>query len=167
MVKVSVVIQTYNRADYLLIAITSVLSQTTCDVEVIVIDDGSTDATQDVVRAIQDPRVHYIRKEHAGTSAALNFGWRVAQGEFIGIVGSDDAWLPNLLEELLPRLESAPNVAVAYARAQWMDASGNLLPQMLGAPEKFPGQTLKSLLYGDFVNPIAVVIRRACLEAVG
>src|SRR5581483_11420484 len=165
MVKVSVVIPTYNRADYLPAAVSSVLAQTCRDIEVIIVDDGSTDATQDIVCAIQDTRVRYVQKEHAGVSAALNWGWHVARGEFIGIVGSDDVWLPNLLEELLPRLESDPNIGVAYARAQRIDAHGNLLPQMLGAREKFAGYTLKSLLYGDFVNPIAVVIRRKCLEA--
>jgi GT2 family glycosyltransferase len=83
------------------------------------------------------------------------------------MLGSDDVWLPELLETLTPVLDANPALGLVYARAQGMDAQGNPLPQILGAPEKFPGETLKSLLYGDCVCGIACVFRRTCLERAG
>lgn len=163
--QVSVVIPTYNRARYIGQAVSSVLNQTWRDVEVIVVDDGSTDETAEVLAA--DSRVRYLYQAHRGVAAALNCGWRVAQGEYIGIIGSDDVWRPTLLEELVPLLAREPNVGLAYARAQGIDEHGRPLTPIQGAPEKFPGRTLASLLYGDFVCPIAVLLRRSCLERVG
>ncbi len=165
--KVSVLIPTYNRAAYLPEAINSALNQTFRDLEVVIVDDGSTDGTGELVRGIHDPRLRYIYQENRGVSAALNTAWRAARGEYLARLDSDDVWLPNLLTELVPALDEDQGLGVIYARAQWMDAQGHTLPQLLGEPEKFPGETLKSLLYSDCVCPIAVVIRRACLEHIG
>ncbi len=165
--RVSVLIPTFNRAEYLLTAVNSALEQTFSDIEVIIVDDGSTDNTAQIVRGIKDPRVRYIHQENSGVSAALNTAWRAAGGEYLARLDSDDMWLPTLLDRLMPALDSDPGLGLIYARAQWMDAHGRLLPQVLGAPEKFPGQTLKSLLYGDYVTPMAVVFRKECVESVG
>lgn len=167
MVVVSVVMPTFNRAEYILEAVHSVLAQTFPALELVIVDDGSTDATPEIIRSVTDSRIRYLRQDHRGVSTALNTGWRAAQGEFIGRLDSDDRWLPELLATLVPRLQTGSNVALAYGRAQWIDAQGNLLPNISGTNEKFPGQTLKSLLYGDFVTPMAVVINKKCLERVG
>lgn len=164
---VSVVIPTFNRARYLGEAIQSVLLQSYRELQVIVVDDGSTDDTGAVVRTISDPRVRYIYQENRGVAAALNTGWRAARGAVIGRLDSDDAWLPELLAALVPYLEGDPSLGVVYARARGMDEHGRPLSQLIGAPEKFPGATLKSLLYSDFVAPTAVIYRRACIEQIG
>ncbi len=163
---VSVVIPTYNRADFILESVTSVLDQTFQDFEVVVVDDGSSDNTPALIRSVADSRIRYLYQVNKGVAAALNMGWRAARGDYIGRLDSDDRWHPDLLMRLVPTLESNPAIGLAYARAQWMDQKGRRLPQMLGAPEKFPNQTLKSLLYGDFVCPVAVIFRRACIEQV-
>ncbi len=165
--RVSVLIPTYNRAQYIAGAIRSVLSQTFSDLEVIVVDDGSTDATADIVRGIADPRVRYLYQPHRGVSAALNTAWRAARAPYLAEVGSDDVMLPDQLQVLAPLLDGDPAAALAYARAQAMDVNGNPLPQILGAPEKFPGESLKSILYGDCICGIACVYRRACIERAG
>jgi glycosyltransferase involved in cell wall biosynthesis len=165
--KVSVVIPTYNRAAFLPEAIDIVLKQTYENLELIVVDDGSTDNTAVIIRGIPDPRVRYIYQDNRGVAAALNAGCRAACGEYIGRVDSDDIWLPTLLQELVPVLDAEPTIGLIYARAQWMDVRGKPLPQILGAPEKFPGESLKSLLYGDCVCPIAVVFRAECIARVG
>jgi len=133
-------------------------------VELIFVDDGSTDNTAEVVRAISDKRVRYLRQENRGVAAALNTAWRAARGEYLALLGSDDVWLPRLLETLLPVLEADARICLIYARAQGMDANGRPLSQILGAPEKFPGETLKSLLYGDCVCGLAAVFRRGAVE---
>jgi glycosyltransferase involved in cell wall biosynthesis len=167
MPRVSVLIPTFNRARYLPEAVSSVLNQTYRDLEVVIVDDGSTDNTAEVVRAFGDPRVRYLCQENRGTSAALNTAWRAARGEHIARLDSDDAWLPNFLAALVPALEADAELGVIYARAQAMDAQGKPLAQIMGAAPRFPGKMLKSLLYADCVCPIAVVLRAACLARVG
>lgn len=165
--KVSVVIPTYNRSAYLAEAIASVLAQTFQDFEIVIVDDGSTDDTAQMVKALAEPRIRYLEQDHRGVSAALNIGWRAARGDFIARLDSDDLWLPTLLQELVTRLEEDKTRGAAYARARGMNAQGELLTQLVGTSERFPGETLKSLVYGDFVSPMAVVIRRSALDEVG
>lgn len=104
---VSVVIPTYNRAELCGAAVRSVLSQTYGRLEVIVVDDGSTDDTEATVRRYGDP-VRYVRQHRSGVAAARNRGMDLADGEFIGFLDSDDTWLPWKIEaqvEILRRLD--------------------------------------------------------------
>ncbi len=165
--KVSVLMPAYNRANYIGQAIQSVLDQTYSDLELIVVDDGSTDNTAEVVQRFTDPRVCYIYQQNKGVSGALNTAFQASHGCYIALLGSDDALFPDMLMETLPLLEANPDVGLVYARAQAMDSEGRLLPQVLGAPEKYPGQTFKSLLYGDCVCGITAVFRRECAERAG
>lgn len=103
---VSVVVPTYNRADTLERAVRSVLAQTFTDLEVVVVDDGSTDATKEVVRGLDDPRVRYLHQENAGRCAARNRGAAVARGHWLSFLDSDDAALPDWLESLVAAAES-------------------------------------------------------------
>lgn len=99
---VSVVIPTYNRAALLQRAIRSVLAQTVHDFELLIIDDGSYDNTEEIVRGFADARVHYRKIEiNGGGSAARNVGIRAARGEYLSLLDSDDEWLPEFLENLL------------------------------------------------------------------
>jgi len=103
---VSVIIPTYNRAHLVGRAIRSVLNQTYQDFEIIVVDDGSTDNTEEVVKSFNDPRIRYIRHEkNRGGSAARNTGIRVARGEYIAFLDSDDEWLPMHISRKLAVME--------------------------------------------------------------
>jgi glycosyltransferase involved in cell wall biosynthesis len=94
--KVSVIIPTYNRAKLITKTIDSVLAQTYTDYEIIVIDDGSTDDTLQVLQSYKD-KIRYIYQENAGVSAARNCGIEAAQGKWVAFLDSDDQWLPNKL----------------------------------------------------------------------
>jgi glycosyltransferase involved in cell wall biosynthesis len=97
---VSVVIPTYNRAHLVSRAIQSVLDQTYRDFELIIVDDGSTDNTEEVVRAFHDARIIYLKQpSNRGVSAARNAGIKAAQGNYIAFQDSDDEWLPQKLEK--------------------------------------------------------------------
>lgn len=100
MPKVSVIIPTYNRARYVSEAIDSVLAQTFSDYEIIVVDDGSTDNTRDVIHAyeMQKVNIRYVTQANSGPGAARNNGLRTAEGDWIAFLDSDDIWHPQKLE---------------------------------------------------------------------
>jgi len=141
---VSVILPTHNRSEMLKRAINSILSQTWKDFELIIISDGSTDNTEDVVLSFQDSRIHLLQHEIArGASAARNAGLRVANGKFIAFLDDDDEWTQDKLEVQVPILEKTSNkVGLVYA---WMEyikndivvnerkptITGNIFPEML------------------------------------
>ena len=103
--RVSVIIPTYNRADTLGRAVDSTLAQTIDDIEVLVVDDGGSDGTQELVEAIADPRVRYLAHDtNRGVSAARNTGLTAARGEYVAFLDSDDEWVPRKLDRQLSAL---------------------------------------------------------------
>ncbi len=165
--RVSILIPTHNRADYLSTALDSAFHQTFSELEIIVVDDGSTDNTAEVLCKYTDSRLQLIRQKNHGVSAALNTAWRAAHGEFVAMLGSDDEMLPQQVETLLNRIEREPSFGMIYGRAQAMDAHGNSLPQLYGTPLKFPNDSLSSILYANCVCTIAALTRRALIEQAG
>jgi glycosyltransferase involved in cell wall biosynthesis len=101
----SVVIPLYNRRDVIQATLQSVLAQTEQDFEIIVVDDGSTDNPAEVIQALHDPRIKYLRQENKGASAARNTGIKAAQGHFIAFLDSDDVFLPHHLAQAKPHLQ--------------------------------------------------------------
>ena len=96
---VSIVIPTFNREKTIVRAVNSVLRQTYCDIEVIVVDDGSQDKTRMLLDEIQDPRIRYIYQRNSGACAARNKGIKLAQGDYIAFQDSDDIWHEDKLEQ--------------------------------------------------------------------
>lgn len=114
-IKVSVIMPFYNRADTIGHAARSVLSQTHKNIELILVDDGSTDKHDEVLEAIlADPRVKFSRISHSGVSRARNVGLAVATGEYVCFLDSDNVWNPNFLEEMLDRM-NRDKVLAAYS----------------------------------------------------
>ncbi|MHC4524871.1 MAG: glycosyltransferase family 2 protein, partial [Planctomycetota bacterium] len=111
---VSVIIPTYNAKELLAEAIDSVLSQTLSDLELLVIDDGSTDGTAEAVRAIDDTRIRYFYKDNGGVSSARNMGLDKAFGKYIAFLDSDDLYTPEYLETMVSALENDSGYGVAY-----------------------------------------------------
>ena len=102
---VSVVIPTFNRGNFVRWAIQSALSQTHSAVEVIIVDDGSTDETEEVIQTIKDPRVRYFRTDNQGNYCARNIGLEKAKGEFIAFLDSDDQFLPEKIAKQLEQFK--------------------------------------------------------------
>ena len=123
--KFSVIIPTYNRGYILEKSVDSVLAQTCTDYELIVVDDGSTDHSAELMRGILETgrpsteRIRYVRQEQQGKSAALNHGVKIASGEWIAFLDSDDLWLPNKLELQLRALQQFENCDVCFTDAQY------------------------------------------------
>lgn len=134
---VSVVIPTYNRARWLGDAIRSVMGQTHRPLEVLVVDDGSTDDTP-AVCAEFGPPVRHIPQEHAGAAVARNRGLKEARGEYIAFLDSDDLWEPLKLETHLEVHRALPDVAWSLSDCQVIDALGRPLPLPQGFARAFP-----------------------------
>lgn len=126
MPKVSVVIPTYNRAKLVTQAIDSVLAQTYEDFEIIVVDDGSTDNTCEALEPyIREKKIRYIYQENLGEPGARNTGIRVAEGEYIAFLDSDDLWLPTKLAVQMDVFEKGHSAAVVFSAASEFDDRGN------------------------------------------
>ena len=162
---VSVIMAAYNHAGYIAQAITSVLSQSWHDLELIVIDDGSTDRTREVVAAFADP-VRYIYQENQGQGGARNTGIAHARGEFVSFLDDDDLWLPGCLETVVAVLRSRPEVGALYASCQVIDGAGNRLPQIMSRVVE-PGEMYATLVEGGWFPPLVVTVRKSVLDDVG
>lgn len=167
---VSVIIPTYNRANLIGKAIKSVLNQTYQDFEIIVIDDGSTDNTEDVIRSFPDKRVKYIKKyKNKGISVARNIGIKVARGKYIALLDSDDEWLPEKLDKQINILKSeSPEVGVVYSNALYIDENGKNINRKLRNSKKVEGYIYEDLLGKYCVGPPSTfLIKKECFNRVG
>ncbi|MDX6423917.1 MAG: hypothetical protein QOI67_1388 [Gaiellaceae bacterium] len=124
--KVTAAITTYNRAAFLRGALDSVFAQTRPADEVLVVDDGSTDDTRDVLDAYRD-RVRVVHQENAGRSGARNRAVEEARGELLSFLDSDDRWLPGKLERQVPLLEGNAGVAMVHGHVDVIDGNGEVL----------------------------------------
>lgn len=163
---VSVVVISYNCAEHVGHAIHSVLNQTWRRLELIVVDDGSTDATADVVRRISDPRMRYVRQDNKGPNAARNEGIRHARGEFIAFLDCDDWWLPAKLEKQIAKAAGHPEIGLVYSLAIRVDASGTEGDRFDSIVE---GRVLDRLLLGNCIagSASSAVVARRAIETVG
>ena len=127
--KVSVVIPTYNRAYCLPATIGSLQAQTYPHWEALVIDDGSSDGTAELMRALSaaDPRVRYVPQKNAGVSAARNAGLRIADGHWTAFLDSDDAWEPWKLAAQIACFDQLPNVGMVWTEMNAYDVDGKLV----------------------------------------
>lgn len=168
---VSVIIPTYNYGRFIATTIESVAGQTCSDLEILVVDDASTDDTADVVRAIHDDRIHYIRHEvNQGPSAARNTGLRRASGTFVTCIDSDDAMKPGNLEVKTRVLQSSPDVGVVFGNVEVIDEGGATLG--VGNPRRrdeilAQPVLLRRLLRGNPFHASATVVRRDVYEVAG
>jgi glycosyltransferase involved in cell wall biosynthesis len=166
--KVSIVTAAYNHVRFVRQSVESALNQTYRDFEHIVIDDGSTDGTADVLKSFGN-RIKYIRQENRGAHATINAAIRESSGEYIAILDSDDAWLPQKLERQMPAFEQTPKPGMVYSQACIIDEQGQLRNN--GAPAgkalADSGRAFEDLLKDNAIPVLTAVIGRDCLEDVG
>jgi glycosyltransferase involved in cell wall biosynthesis len=165
MPEVSVVIPAYNAAGYIGAAVDSVLNQTFDQLEVIVVDDGSTDDTAAVVADMSD-RVRCLRQPNSGVSAARNKGIGESRGRYVAFLDADDVWLPEKLTKQLDALAAAPGSALCYSPFLVSDSD---LRQIEVRSRGIHGDPLEELLVeGNVVgSPSTVVCRREVVQEAG
>jgi len=155
-------------------AIASVLNQTRPDFELVIVDDGSQDQTAQIVQQVGDPRVRLIQQANGGTATARNNGIEQTTAPLIGILDSDDLWLPDYLETMASVLESDKTAALAYTDA-WVldDVTGRVHRRLAAAsakppasPPSDPHDLLRLLLRGNFVY-VSTTFHRRVVERIG
>ena len=158
MAKVSVIIPTYNRRETVVRAIDSVTAQTESDVEVIVVDDGSTDSTGDIIRGMSDERIRYVFRPNGGPAAARNLGLAKAGGQYIAFLDSDDFWPSHYLETMLLRLDPQPAFGGAYSAITLVRPDGQQV-KSYHRPAGKSGRITQDLFMRGFIWPSATLFR--------
>lgn len=169
MEKVSIIIPTYNREKTILRAVQSVLEQTYTNLEVLIIDDGSTDGTADIINNIKDDRIKYIvLEQNGGPSNARNVGVQIAEGEWIAFQDSDDCWHKNKLEKQIEYIERNPQYSLIYCMSMNYFLNGNtLIVPPAPLPDVMEGKMLHTLLQRNVVDTPTMFMKRECFLTVG
>lgn len=168
MPRISVVIPCYNAERYLGEAIDSIRGQTCQDLEIVVVDDGSTDGTRELVARVKDSRLRYLYQDNRGPAAARNRGIAAAQGQYIAPLDADDLALPQRLEGQLAMLEAEPDLAVVGSGYVWIDDEGHHLSWANHSWQKYPElNEFRNWLFDCPFVPSATMFRRAAWVDVG
>ena len=166
---VSVVIPVFNTEDFIEEAIESVLAQNYPSIEIIVVDDGSTDGSAEKIRQLQqqDSRILLIQQRNEGVASARNAGIAVAQGEYIAPLDADDIWLKDKISEQVKALDSRPaKVGLAYAWSAAIDAGGRCLGGVNA--NRMRDNVFANMLFGNIIgNGSAPLIRKECFDVIG
>lgn len=172
---VSIIVTTYNYGKYVAKAIASAVTQDVQNLEVIVLDNASTDDTeQQVTPFLRDSRVRYMRHaSNLGSSNNWQRGLQLARGKYVVVLAADDFLLPGHLSKLLTALEHNPHCALAYTPCVWVDDNDHIL-QVLNhvghLPQDYCGgrdEIAAMLIHDCYITPSAAIIRRAALDKVG
>ena len=166
--KVTVILPVHNRQELIARAITSVLDQTHSALELIVVDDGSTDGTRGIVEGFADTRLRLIAGPQRGVYAARNIALQQARGELVAFIDSDDRWLPDRLESQIPLLDR-PEVGLVFGDVLHVgpaiDPRRRITSFHVSPPSR--GRVAKALAGANFVPTISVLARRKCLVEIG
>jgi glycosyltransferase involved in cell wall biosynthesis len=162
--RVSVILPTYNCEHYLPGAIDSIRAQRWPDLEIIVVDDGSTDGTQEALRKLEGPDLRTLRQENQGPAAARNRGIEAADAEWIAFQDADDLWLPGKLEIQMRALAASPACGFSFTDSLARESDG---AEWIQRPLRSGGDILGILLLGPQFAAGTVVARRELFERVG
>lgn len=161
--KVSIIMPTYNNGKYIGEAIESVLEQTYPNWELIVIDDGSTDDTAEIVTGFAEPRIRYIRQANRGVCVARNVGVEAAKGDYIAFLDADDRYRPDKLSAQVAHLDTHPEIGLTYGSRIEIDEHGQLVNLA-----RLPGEaTLETVVLSFPFAPTDIIVRRHWIDICG
>lgn len=168
---VSIIIPTFNRAYCIEMSIKSVLNQTYSKFELLIVDDGSTDNTENLVKNMGDVRIRYIKmSENRGPSAARNYGINCSQYDIVAFHDSDDEWEATKLEKQM-KLLCDNDIGMVYTQMRCIDKNTGgemLIPGDDGIPEQYrSGYIYPYLFVRNYIGAPTIVARKACLVEVG
>lgn len=166
MPKISVVIPVYNGEKTIQQTVESVLCQTFQDIEILIINDGSSDRTLEILNPISDSRLKIHSFPNAGLAASRNRGIDLAQGDYISFIDADDLWTPDKLQDQLNALEADSQAGLAYSWTDFIDETGNFLRP--GGYARIAGNVYRELLLSYFIESGSnILIRKEIIARVG
>jgi glycosyltransferase involved in cell wall biosynthesis len=163
---VSFVIPSYNMGSFLERAVESALNQSYPRIEVIVVDDGSTDDTAERMRRF-DGRIRYIHKENGGVCSARNIGIRASSGEYVALMDSDDRSLPGKIERSMQYFRDHPECGLIHSDAELIDGNDNIVGMDLHPWRVFTGPVVTRLIMVNFICNPTVIVKKTCFEKAG
>jgi glycosyltransferase involved in cell wall biosynthesis len=166
---ISVVVTCYNYGRYLKGCLDSILAQTYRNYEIVIVDDGSTDNTAEVIRPFTElPNLRYIHQGNAGQSRAKNVGINNSTGDFIAFLDADDRWCPEKLEKQMTCFDN-PEVGVVYCRARYLDEDSLGFDYDMTAEYLQPrrGKVTEWLIFDNFIQFSSTVVRKKCFDEFG
>lgn len=169
-INISVAIAVYNKEQQILSTLESVLNQTYCISEIVIVNDGSTDNSEKLIHTIKDARIRYIKQENQGAAAARNQAIAHCTNDYIALLDADDLWHPNFLSEIIKAIQRYPNEKVFSTGLQIETNHNKSFPAKYSIPNQseigvydyFEGSYLNSLIYSS-----NVVIHKDVFEKVG
>ncbi|SFE00956.1 glycosyltransferase family 2 protein [Roseivivax sediminis] len=165
MPRASIVVPAYNAEATLDETLRSLVAQSFRDLEIVVVDDGSSDRTPAIARSIGDPRIRLVQQPNRGLAGARNSGIHAAKGEFVGFCDADDLWRPTKLARHVAHLDASPQVGLSYSGSELIDADGRSTG--LAQRPRLSGVTAAHVFKRNPVgNGSAPVFRRAALDAI-
>jgi len=163
---ISVIIPVYNGEKTIQATIQSVQQQTYPNLEIIVINDGSTDCTITVIEALADTHIRLFSQSNSGQAMSRNYGATMANGEYLSFLDADDLWTPEKLIDQYQALQSVPQAMVAYSWTDHIDEQGNFLRH--GPQLSFTGNVLRQLIYSDFIGSGSnILVQRSAFLNIG
>lgn len=166
MPRVSVITPVYNHERFIAECVESILAQTYNDFEIIVVDDGSTDRTPEILATYKD-RITVIRQPNAGGAAALNTALKQARGEYIAWLSSDDVFTPTKLQEQVDFLDNNARFSLVYTDFYYNDTQGSILAKVRAPYFNEKKSFLYHMLVANFINGSTVMFKRTCIDSVG
>lgn len=163
---VSIITPIYNGERYLLEAIESALAQTYQNFELLLVNDGSTDSSAEIIRPfLKDLRIIYIEQKNAGVAAARNTAIKQAKGKYIGFLDQDDLWLNNKLEVQIAALEQDGSIALVHSRQDCIDVHGNKIDYdwITGVS----GYCFRDMFKRNRIAVLTVLIRKTIIDKIG
>ena len=165
---VSVIMPTYNRADYLKKAVQSILDQTFNNFELVIINNYSTDDTLEVINAFNDSRIKVINFKNGGVIAkSRNQGIMQSVGKYIAFLDDDDLWCPDKLELQIKYMDEHPDFDLVYSNALIIDEHGNKNGLLKDSKDAKTGHVFLDLLYENFIPVLTVLMKREIFESIG
>ena len=172
MLRFSVILPVYNGSEFIEEAIRSVLGQSFEDIELLIIDDGSTDETREIVDSIRntDKRIKYYYRSHYGLAESLNFGLDYSCGEFIARIDADDRWLTDKLSIQNNLLKENPKITLLGSSVYYINSEGKRIPELSGfnqGKEIQPGELQKHILRNNVICSSSLVFHKSIVNAIG
>lgn len=165
-VRLSVVIPSFNTGEYVIAAIQSVLTQTYPNLEIIVVDNSSSDDSVGKILSITDERLTCVCQQNRGLAGSRNTGLLISRGIYVGFLDSDDVWLPEKAERHIARMERNPQLGLTFSHSAYLDQGGTPTGQLLMSRCVKP--EARDLIRRNHIgNGSTPILRRACLEESG